>query len=315
MQVLVTGATGFVGAAVCRALPTRGHAAVAAVRTRSAAVAAAQRQIVVGDIGQGTSWQAALAGIDAVVHCAARAHVMHDSATDALQAYRSVNVDGTLQLATQAARCGVRRLVFISSIKVNGESTPAGEPFTVDSVPGPVDPYGISKLEAEQGLRDIATSTGMECVVIRPPLVYGPGVKGNFATLLKLVNKGYPLPLGAVHNRRSLVGLDNLVDLITTCCDHPQAANRLFLAADGEDLSTTALLRRLAAAMGKPSRLMPIPAAWLRAGAAMLGKKAVAQRLLGSLQVDISAARMRLQWSPPVSVDEGLRRCGPAQQD
>ncbi|AEY02316.1 NAD-dependent epimerase/dehydratase [Oceanimonas sp. GK1] len=234
---------------------------------------------------------------------------MKDEVADPLAEYRKVNVEGTLNLARQAAVAGLKRFIFISSIKVNGEQTLLGKPFTADDAAAPEDAYGMSKWEAEQGLRQLAAETGMEVVIIRPPLVYGPGVKGNFASMIKLVEKGLPLPLGAIHNRRSLVALDNLVDLIITCIDHPGAANQVFLAGDGEDVSTTELLRGVANAAGKPCRLLPVPAGLLQLGATALGKKAVAQRLLGSLQVDISKARNLLGWTPPLSVEQGLKRC------
>ena len=234
---------------------------------------------------------------------------MKDEEADPLAEYRRVNVEGTLNLARQAADAGVRRFIFISSVKVNGEQTPPGKPFGAEDRPVPEDAYGISKWEAEQGLQQLAAETGMELVVIRPPLVYGPGVKGNFAAMIRLVEKGIPLPLGAIHNQRTLVALDNLVDLIIRCIDHPAAANQVFLAGDGEDLSTTELLRRLGKAMGRPVRLLPVPESLLVLGATLLGKQAVARRLLGSLQVDISKARDLLGWEPPLSVDEGLRRC------
>lgn len=251
----------------------------------------------------------ALGGADVVIHAAARAHVLQERAADPLAEYRRVNVDGTLALARAAAEAGVRRFVFVSSIKVNGERTAPGRAFRADDAPAPGDAYGVSKWEAEQGLCALARETGMEVVVVRPPLVYGPGAKGNFAALVRRVARGVPLPLGAVrHNRRSLVGLDNLVDLIVTCLDHPGAANQVFLAADGEDLSTADLLQRVARAMGRPARLLPVPVWVLQAAAASLGKRAVAQRLLGSLQVDGSKARELLGWAPPVSVDEGLKR-------
>ena len=234
---------------------------------------------------------------------------MDDRSVHPLAEFRKSNVEGTLNLARQAASAGLRRFIFISSIKVNGESTSAGRYFCPFDAPAPEDPYGISKMEAERGLMQLASETGMEVVIIRPPLVYGPGVKGNFASLIKLMGKGLPLPLGAINNKRSLVGIDNLVDLIIRCIDHPAAANQVFLAGDGEDLSTTELLRGLAEAMGRAARLIPVPAALLSLGATLLGKRAVAQRLLGSLQVDISKTRQLLGWEPPVSVKEGLRRC------
>jgi len=240
---------------------------------------------------------------------------MNDEVAEPLAAFREVNVQGTLNLACQAAAVGVKRFIFISSIKVNGEQTRLGQSFFSHDDPSPEDFYGISKHEAEQGLRELAAETGMEVVIIRPPLVYGPSVKGNFASMIKLVGKGLPLPLGAVHNKRSLVALDNLVDLIITCIDHPGAANETFLVSDGEDLSTTQLLQGVAAAMGKPSRLIPVPAGLLQFGATLLGKKAMAQRLLGSLQVDISHTRKCLNWTPPLTVKQGLQRCFPNQQD
>jgi nucleoside-diphosphate-sugar epimerase len=252
-------------------------------------------------------------GVSVVVHAAARVHVMSDTESDPLQAFREVNVEGALNFARQAAAAGVKRFIFISSIKVNGEQTRLGQPFFSHDGPLPEDFYGISKHEAEQGLRELAAETGMEVVIIRPPLVYGPGVKGNFASMIKLVGKGLPLPLGAVHNKRSLVALDNLVDLIIVCIDHLAAANQVFLAGDGQDLSTTELLQGVAKAMGKPSRLVPVPAELLMFGATVLGKKAMAQRLLGSLQVDISKARNLLGWQPPLSMEEGLKRCFPDQ--
>jgi UDP-glucose 4-epimerase len=233
---------------------------------------------------------------------------MHDTAVDPVAAFRAVNVAGTLNLARQAVASGVKRFVFISSVKVNGEATRLGAPFSVDDLPAPLDPYGVSKMEAERGLREISAQTGMELVIIRPPLVYGPGVKANFAALMRAVQKGWPLPLGSVHNQRSLVALDNLVDFIITCITHPQAANQTFLVSDGHDLSTTELVRGMTQAAGLPARLLPIPVWALHAGASLLGKGDAVQRLCGNLQVDISKARNLLGWVPPVSVEDGLRR-------
>jgi nucleoside-diphosphate-sugar epimerase len=217
-----------------------------------------------------------------------------------------VNVETTLQLASQAAACGVKRFIFISSIKVNGEQTEPGRPFRPDDTPAPQDPYGISKMEAEAGLREVAQETGMEVVIIRPPLVYGPGVKANFASMVKWLQRGVPLPLGAIHNCRSLVALDNLVDLIITCIHHPAAANQTFLVSDGEDVSTTELLRRMGAALGRPARLLPVPQQMLEWGAALAGKRDMAQRLFSSLQVDMDKTRQLLGWAPPVSLEQGL---------
>jgi len=233
---------------------------------------------------------------------------MHEQAADPYVEFRRVNVEGTLQLARQAAVAGVRRFVFISSIKVNGEDTTQGIPFSPDGAREPKDAYGTSKCEAEQGLQALAAETDMEVVIIRPVLVYGPGVKANFLSMMRWLSRGIPLPFGAIHNKRSLVALDNLVDLIVTCIDHPAAANQVFLVSDGEDLSTTDLLRRMASALGKPARLLPVPAWLLEFGARLLGKQDLAQRLCGSLQVDISKTRELLGWTPPVSVDEGLRK-------
>lgn len=307
-MILVTGATGFVGRALIARLVERGCPVRAAMRRAGAFTAAGASVVTVGDLSAQTDWSAALAGVEVVVHAAARVHVMQDAAADPLVEFRRINVQGTLQLARQAAAEGVRRFVFISSIKVNGEATQPGHPFTADDMPAPLDPYGVSKMEAEQGLREIAVQTGMEVVIIRPPLVYGPGVKANFQTMMRWLTGGVPLPLGAINNRRSLVALDNLVDLIVTCIDHPAAANQTFLVSDGEDLSTTQLLQRMGQALGKPARLIPVPTALLTLGAALIGKPAIAQRLCGSLQVDISKMRQLLGWTPPVSVDEGLKR-------
>lgn len=253
-----------------------------------------------------TDWLSALSGVEVVIHAAARVHVMHEQGADPLAEYRRVNAEGTLRLATQAAETGVRRFVFISSIKVNGETTEFDRPFSADDVPAPLDPYGISKLEAEQGLMALAAKTRMEVVIIRPVLIYGPEVKANFRSMMHWLAKGIPLPLGAVHNKRSLLALDNLVDLTMTCLEHPAAANQVFLASDGEDLSTTELLQRLGAALDRPARLLPVPEAWLERGARLLGRSDMAQRLCGSLQVDIEKTRHLLGWTPPVNVDAAL---------
>jgi nucleoside-diphosphate-sugar epimerase len=313
-SILVTGASGFVGQALKAKLAEVGRFdTVGAIRSASQARHASY--VAIGNLDVSANWEQALEGRDVVIHTAARVHIMKDEVPDPLAEYRKVNVDGTLNLARQASEAGVRRFVFISSIKVNGEQTPLHQPFTPEDAPEPEDAYGISKMEAEQGLRELAAETGMEAVIIRPPLVYGPCVKGNFASMIKLVGKGLPLPLGAVHNQRSLVALDNLVDLIITCIDHPGAANQTFLVSDGEDVSTTQLLQGVAQAMGKPSRLIPVPASLLQFAATLLGKKAVAQRLLGSLQVDISHTQKCLNWTPPLTVKQGLQRCFPNQQD
>ena len=308
IRVCLTGSTGFLGRRLVHSLLSSS----AIDLTATARVESKIDSLIflkVGEINSKTDWSAALYNQEVVIHTAARAHLMNDLVEDPLTEFRKVNVAGSLNLARQAAKAGVKRFIFISSIKVNGEQTTPGNRFLPEDYANPSDPYGISKWEAELGLQKIARETNMELVVIRPPLVYGPGVKGNFASLIKLAGKGLPLPLGSIHNRRSMIALDNLVDLVITCIDHPNAANQIFLASDGQDLSTTALLEGLARAMGAPARLLPIPGAFLSLAASVLGKKSVADRLLGSLQVDISKTRCLLSWAPPISVDEGLRRC------
>ena len=305
-RVMVTGANGFVGKAFCTDGSSRGMS-VRGVTRRPVNLSAGVENSVVESFKSDTPWQAALTGCEFVVHLAARVHVMNDSAADPLAEFRRVNVQGTLNLARQAAAAGVRRFVFISSVKVNGESTLPGVPFTPEDVPAPQDAYGISKMEAEQGLLELASRSGMEVVIIRPPLVYGPGVKANFALLIRWLQRGVPLPLGDIHNLRSLVALDNLVDFICTCITHPAAANQIFLVSDGEDVSTPDLLRRLGSAMGRPARLVAVPPSLLTLGLTLVGKRSVAQRLSESLQVDTSKARTMLGWSAPQTLDQGLR--------
>jgi nucleoside-diphosphate-sugar epimerase len=310
-MILVTGSTGFVGNALVKRL----HAdqsfdgVIAAVRRTDISLPRGVRAVQVGSLSAATNWCFALRNVDAIVHCAARVHVMlEDDVVNALEAFREVNVDATLNLAGQAAQAGVRIFVFVSSIKVNGESTRPGLPFTAVDVPAPFDAYGISKWEAERGLRKIEEKTGMKVVIVRSPLVYGPKVRANFALMLRWLVRGFPLPLGAVYNARSMVALENLVDLLVVCLKHPAAGGETFLVSDGEDLSTTELLRRSARAMGKKAFLLPVPVVLLEIGAALLGKRAVAQRLCGSLQVDIEKTRRLLDWKPPLTVDEGLKR-------
>ncbi|MFM9383385.1 UDP-glucose 4-epimerase family protein [Pseudomonas sp. UV AK001] len=305
-QVLVTGATGFVGEAlVFRLLRDKVFSPVAAVRgeTRLSGLC----RVVAFDMGD-RALLPPLAGIDVVVHCAARVHVMNESAEGALERFRKTNVEGTVRLARSAAEAGVKRFIFVSSIKVNGEMTLPGVVFKADDVPAPLDPYGLSKSEAEDALRAISVETGMEVVVIRPPLVYGPGVGANFLSMMRWLERGTPLPLGAIHNHRSLVALENLVDLLNVCISHPEAAGNTFLVSDGEDLSTTQLLRRMASALGVKPRLLSIPSWVLKMGASLIGRADLAQRLCGSLQVDISKTIDRLGWSPVIGVDDALKR-------
>ena len=309
MKVLVTGANGFVGQAVLLRLNDMSDVTVIGSARRAPIFGnAGTRLAIVSELSVQTDWSLALAGVQAMVHTAAHGSHARGSRRDSLTEFRRINVAGTLNLARQAAAMGVRRFVFISSIKVNGEHTLPGQPYTADDVPAPTDSYGISKHEAEQGLRQLAKETGLEVVIIRPVLVYGPGVKGNFRTLMRWLNLGIPLPLGAIQNQRSLVALDNLVDLIVTCLHHPAGANQTFLVSDDEDLSTTALLRSTAAALGRSAHLIPMPVPVLRIAARLLGKEDLAQRLCGSLQVDISKTRAVLGWTPSVSADTALRR-------
>jgi nucleoside-diphosphate-sugar epimerase len=308
LRLLVTGASGFIGGAIV----TRA-AGMPSWRVRAASrspvpfpwsVELAQGADLAGD----PDWADTVRGVDVVIHAAARVHVMRETAADPLAEFRRANVAGTVELARQARCAGARRFVFISSIKVNGEATPPGRPFAADDLPEPVDPYGISKHEAEVALRGLAAETGLEVVIIRPVLVYGPGVKGNFRSMMRWVQRGVPLPLGAVDNRRSLVALDNLVDLALIGATHPRAANETFLVSDGHDVSTPELLRRLAGAFGRKPRLVPVPVPLLLTAATVLGCGGVARRLLGSLQVDATKTRRLLDWKPPISIEDGLRR-------
>jgi nucleoside-diphosphate-sugar epimerase len=308
-KISITGATGLVGRALLAQLVALGRFEVLALaRQFPVNRVMGAEYLFVRDLTLQSQWLGALDGVHAVVHAAARVHVMHDTEVDPLTAFRAVNVEGTLNLARQAAAAGVKRFVFISSVKVNGEFTPPGRAFTEVGVPDPQDAYGQSKCEAEQGLRQIATETGMEVVIIRPPLVYGPGVKANFAALMRAVKKGWPLPLGAIHNQRSLVALDNLVDFIVTCITHTKAANQTFLVSDGQDLSTTELVRGMAQAARVSAHLLPVPVWALEFAGRLFGKVDAVQRLTGNLQIDSSKARDLLGWEPKISIQEGLRR-------
>jgi nucleoside-diphosphate-sugar epimerase len=310
-RVLVTGATGFVGRALVRRLLADGRQVRAAVRPGATALPREVETAVIGDIGPETDWRTALAGVGAIVHLAARAHVLRDSSPDVHALYRAVNTLGALRLAEAAAAAGVRRFVFLSSARVHGDHS-TGAPFTESSPLAATDPYGRSKAEAERGLAALAAAGGLDPVILRPPLVYGPGARGNFARLVRLVARGVPLPLGAVRNRRSLVFVGNLVDAIVRSLDHPAAARETFMVSDGEDVSTAELVRRIAQAIGRPARLMPVPVGLLRLGGAVTGHSDDVARLLDDLAVDSSKIRTRLAWRPPYSLDEGLAACRPA---
>jgi nucleoside-diphosphate-sugar epimerase len=302
VRILVTGATGFIGAGLIARLAHQGRVIRAATRRDAMGGQPGVEQLVVGDFTGDTEWAPALEGVNTVVHLAGRVHVMRDRSVDPLGEFRRVNVDAALRLARVAAEAGARRFVYLSTIKVNGESGV----FREADPPSPRDPYAVSKYEAELGLRQISVEAGLEVVIIRPPLVYGPGVRASFLALMRAVARGIPLPFGAVKNRRSMIARDNLVDFIVTCVDHPHAANETFLVSDGNDLSTPELVRRIARAMGRPARIFSISPSLIQAAAGLLGQREVAQRLLGSLQVDISKARQMLGWIPPVSVDVAL---------
>ena len=299
MKILVTGGTGFVGRTAVPTLQAAGHAVRLALRESSAA--AAVESVVVGDLGPATDWERALEGVDAVVHLAARVHVMRDHAGSA-EEFKRTNADGTLRLARAAADAGARRFVFVSTIKVNGESTTT-QPFRADDEPHPCDDYGRSKLAAELGLREIP---GIEPVIIRPPLVHGPGAKGNLARFCRLARAGMPVPFGAIDNRRDLVGVGNLANLIERCVWHPAAKGEVFLAADGEPLSTPELFRTIAEALGRPARMIHVPVALMRAVARPLGFGAEFDRLTQSLEVDAAKTRQQLDWRPPVTARDGI---------
>jgi nucleoside-diphosphate-sugar epimerase len=300
--VAVTGASGFVGQRVLTNLVQRGDVAISVVRGPSANPAR-----VVGDINGSTDWGQALEGVEVVVHCAARAHILREQIPDPLPFYRAVNVEGTRRLAEEAARFGVRRLIYLSSVKAAGERSAPGRPLRVTDLPAPEDAYGISKREAELALLEVGATTRLETVIVRPPLVYGPGVKGNFIRLLHAIARGCPLPLGAIDNRRSLVALSNLTDFLCVCVGDPLAAGRTFFVADGHDLSTTSLVTGIGSALGKPARLFHVSKTFLRHLGRVTGKRAEIDRLVGTLQVDLSDATNLLGWTPPFSVEEGLR--------
>ncbi|PKO91370.1 MAG: NAD-dependent dehydratase [Betaproteobacteria bacterium HGW-Betaproteobacteria-1] len=303
MRIALTGATGFVGRRLLACLQQAGHSVVEIGRIASAADAVFFQ---VDGISADTDFSGSMDGCDAVIHLAARVHVMHDSATDPLAAFQAVNLDGTVNLARQAARAGVRRFVYVSSIKVNGEYT-GSKPFSEADKPQPQDPYAVSKWQAEQALHEIGRETGMEIVIVRPPLVYGPGVKANFYSLLKLVSKALPLPLGSIHNRRSMIYVGNLADALITCVTHPAAAGQTYLVSDGEAVSTPQLVKEIAVAMQRPDRVFCLPLSIMRFVARMTGRSSTVDRLTQSLEIDSSKIREELGWRPPYSMQQGLQ--------
>ena len=309
MSILITGATGFIGHALSLHLESHNYSIRRTFRPHFSSKYESlikSDSVAIDDINANTDWTAALSGINCVIHCAARAHVMNDTEFKVLNTYRSINVEGTRHLAEQAAANGVTRFIFLSSIKVNGERTSGALRFTRNDRAQPEDPYAVSKWEAEQVLHEISARTGLDLVIIRPPLVYGHGVKGNLARMVNLVRSGLPLPFGAINNQRSLIGIDNLLDLLQRCVEHPQAPGNTFLASDGEDLSTPELLARMAKAMHRSSCLFPMPLSILRIIAKAAGKASEIDRLVGSLRIDDSDTREILDWLPPISIDAGI---------
>lgn len=305
-SILLTGASGFVGRQLSARILKENVNLTCAVRSSFVCEGASRMEHIAGIDGQ-TDWTKCLAGVDIVIHAAARVHIMKDTSLDPLTEFRKINVDGSLNLARQAVSAGLKRFVFISSVKVNGEET-TRKPFAAFDEPAPLDPYGQSKLEAEIALRELSHATGLEVVIIRPPLIYGPGVRANFLKLMQLVRIGIPLPLGAIHNCRSMVALDNLVDLLIACTHHPAASGQTFMVSDDSDVSIAELLRMLASAMGKRSILLPVPAGIIAGTAALFGKSAMASRILGSLQVDINHTKSTLGWKPVVTVQESINK-------
>jgi nucleoside-diphosphate-sugar epimerase len=306
MNILVTGATGFVGHFLCNRLLAEGFSVRGTLHASGnpSSLVNGVEPVTVEQLGADTPWSYAVAGVDTIIHLAARVHAMHDSSTDPLAEFRKVNVAGTAQLANESVKAGVKRFVFISSIKVSGEGSSV--PYTTDSPSLPSDPYGISKWEAEQALRIIETETGLEVVVVRPTLVYGPGVKANFLNMMKIISKGIPLPLASVANMRSLIYVGNLVDALITCAVHPAAAGQTYLVSDGEDVSTPELIRRTAKALGVPVRLFQLPLQLVLLAGKLTGKSGVVNRLTGPLTVDSIKIRRELGWRPPFTLEEGL---------
>jgi nucleoside-diphosphate-sugar epimerase len=304
-KILVTGANGFVGRQLCRTLRQKGFLVKAAIRQTAGAPAGAGHYVPVGDIGPDTDWTEALRGVDRVVHLAGRAHIRRDSAPNSLDEYERTNTLGTMRLAQMAAAAEVKKFIFLSSVKVNGEET-HDRPFGETDQPAPLGAYAVSKWRAEEGLLHLSRQGSLPVVIIRPPLVYGPGVRANFLQLIRWVDSGLPLPLGTIKNRRSLVGLRNLVDFIIICLHNPAAAGEIFLVSDGEDLSTPDLIQRIGGFLGRSARLIPVPYQFMSIMARLMGKQDPLEKLCHSLQVNVAKARKVMQWKPPFSVNEEL---------
>lgn len=306
-SVLITGSCGFIGRELCIKILDDGRRAKGTVSIESdvSRLPVGVDAVLIASIDSDTNWDNILAGIDAIVHLAARVHVTDDAFSDPLAEYRKVNVEGTERLAVAAVNAGVKRFVYISSVKVNGEG--GSYSYTENDKEAPEDPYALSKWEAEQALYEIADKTEMDLVVLRPPLVYGPGVKANFLRLLKVVDSGIPLPLASVNNRRSLIYLGNLIDAIVTCINHPGAAGNTYFVSDGKDVSTPELIRCISSALGRPARLFPFSPVLLKKAGIITGKSVAMDRLLGSLTVDCSKIRRELDWQAPFLMEQGLK--------
>lgn len=312
MKILVTGANGFIGQRLCETLLNASYFVRGAVRhfpegLHSLKSGNNAEFVFIDNVSPETNWGMALKGIDCIIHLAARVHIMRETSGDPITVFRKVNAEGTSLLARMAADAGVKRFIFLSTVKVNGEETEEHQ-FTERDTPNPHDDYSSSKWEAEQALHNISDAAGLEIVILRPPLVYGQGVKANFLRLLDMVNKNIPLPLSTVNNKRSMIYIGNLVDAIIRCIEHPSAANQTYLVSDGQDVSSPDLIRMIAGAMGKKARLFPCPVPLLKMIGKVTGKSSEVERLTGSLQIDTAKIRRELNWTPPFTMEQGLRK-------
>ena len=305
--MLITGASGFIGRVLCKVMQVRGDEVIAAVRKKSALLDCSYSQVEVGEIHETTDWSSVLTEVDIVIHLAARVHVMRDAADNPLDEFRRVNTAGTEHLARSAVAWGVKRMVYVSTIKVNGEESTSGRIYTEQDIPAPIEPYAISKWEAEQTLQHIAQNTDLEIVIVRPTLAYGPGVKGNFARMMRVVAQGIPLPFASVRNQRDLIYVGNLVDALATCATHPAATGQTYLLSDGEPVSTPELIGRLAQALGVTPHVFPFSPRLFLLGGKLTGRTEQVNRLLGSFQVDSGKIRTHLNWTPPYTLQQGLQ--------